>query len=367
MISNNQGFRQRGSSIILVAVIGALLLSVGGGYGVYTYYITPQQAQDQIAKAWDKFESATSVSAEADMPLLQSRLAADLHDDQLSRIQLRVDQPAWQWTLGVLLSETDLYAQSLFSQMSALEKEIEQSFPITQTSTYQLLSPALYGQKWFHMTLPKTDDAVTNRSDDGQISEKDQKKIAQKAKDAIVVRQYNRNYNYQGNTYQRIVVGLKKDQLVELLEMMKDLDISVQLDQINALIKLVKSVATWDDDLVDILIDKEGHFASIAVSLPEIPEEALKESIREGAGKDSGIAGMLEGPAGGLQQLFKDKKQGKLVQVGTITLTNYNNAPPVQQPQELVEFDQVIIYAQQEFAPIISQLMGGQGLGQPAP
>ena len=72
-----------------------------------------------------------------------------------------------------------------------------------------------------------------------------------------------------------MTIGLDKVKLVAALESLKDMDLDVKVSQINALIKVVNAVNNWDSDLVEIYL-KDGYISVVILSLPEIPEAALK-------------------------------------------------------------------------------------------
>ncbi len=255
-----------------------------------------------------------------------------------------------------IFNSTDNYLQASYSKIDSLENQLRLISPeITVLETYQLFRPVIKGQKWLHL---KTSEEVGGyQGGEIEISEEQERELNEKFIDSIVVRKLERNYKENGKKYNKIILGFDKEKLIEFIEEVKKLDLEIELKQINSLVKIVQSVDTWDDDLVEILVEKDtGNLYSLTLSLPKIPENALISSIEESVKQQDSIADYYQLFSDKISEYIKPQGSSGLIYIGKAQFTNYNQAPSAQKPAPLVEQEEIENAFQRDF-PLILQMI----------
>lgn len=362
-------------------IAGAWAIAAAAALVFYQFvYANPGKI---LEKSFTKLSKVDSLVASYESPDRQVGVNFNYHEGKNLFSQLdfnlsdEIEGEKFDLKGSLVVNEKDLYLLSSMSKIQELLDQVEGFFPpLVQTQTFQLLRPVLLGQKWLHFSLPKewTERLASTEKQKEEISPQDMAELEKIASEARVIRKYQRSYAQNGQQYQRIILGFKQEKLVQLLEKVKDLNLDVKVSDLNDLIKIVQGVPNWNDDLVEVLIDKSGYPAVVSMSLPDIPEDALRASLEKSLEKGSGISALLGSPTDLIDGLLKSKdrqKTGKLQPLGTVKFSDYNNAPQVNVPTNTVEFETVLEKAKIEILPILTSFLGsamtefGQGLTPP--
>lgn len=259
--------------------------------------------------------------------------------------------------------ETNGYLQADYSRPEEITVFLKGVYPnIDKTKTYAMVSPLWQGQKWLHFEIPKSEkkEDVEWKWDD-----KDEQRMAWDWFRAVKPGKIVKNFPYQGEQYTKVTFGFRKEQLIDAINGMKDLDIDVKVSQINAMVKMVKSSDDWDKELFTVLIDQEGDLRVVMMQMPKIEEKYLDETIAESTteGEANPVTSSV---TNGIKNLIW-QQEGEMVQLGTLTLDMFDEVKAAERPTEIVEATEVLATAQTELGPIIAQLMGGGAAAPKAP
>lgn len=355
--------------ILLFLLLLAFLALLGGG-GFYAYNNFLANPLKILTNSFSKFSQVDFVTTEfvlAEIPDTGTfSFTLDYQKDptKYSKIDLKLakisNDPANNFSLSAIYKKDEIFATTSYSKFTEVELMLTSLYPeIFSTKTYLLLQPVLKGESWLHAIIPVEDfSKVEQEKSKYQVNEKQQKDLKKKFLASLSLRKFDQNYIQNGQKYYRIVYGLKKKEFVELLESLKGLNLEINVSDLNNLIRIVNSVESWNEDLVEILVEKNsGHPYSISLSLPEIPENLLEESLSEKESMGLGANLSPKAVTENLQKFFQKNKTGKLVFIGKIIFTKYNQPAQVEKPSSLVELDYLAEIAQAELGPMIQQLL----------
>lgn len=349
---------------ILLALILLILLTgvgVGGAY-LYNYVYDPLKI---IAKSFEKLEYTNSFTINADFAESEDfgkpSLMLDYHKlpPKLSRAQFKMlnigNDPAHSLLFLLIFSSNESFIQTSYSKIDEIENQIRIIFPeILSLHTYQLAQPLLKGEKWLRIETPETEGV--RQEGEIQISKEQEENLNEKFIDSIVVRSYKRSFVKDGIKYHKIILGFDKEGLVEFIDAFKDLDLEIELKDINAAIKIINSVESWEEDLVEILIDKEtGNLCSLSLSAPKIPEDALETTIEESVGEKENVSYLYNLFSEKISDFVKPSTSTKLVYLGKAIFSNYNSAPIAERPTQIIKFEELTLAFKQDL-PILLQM-----------
>jgi len=348
--------------IILFFIVICVVSGLTGGFIILKNY--RNDPLRLIAKSFEHIESTSSFTAHATFPEIENYGLIDLNFDYqkapylFSRGQAKItninSEMDHNLSILAIFNSTDSYLQAMYSKIDSLESQLNLIYPEIQSlETYQLILPVIKGQKWVHLTVNPEQP-----SQEGvQISEEKQKEINQKFIDSIIVRSHETNYKFGDNLYQRIVLGFDEQKLIDFVESFKSLDLEIKLAQINSLIKIIQSADNWNDDTIEILIEKDtGNLYSLSLSLPKFPEDSLEQTIEENLQSENSISTLTELFSNKLKDIVKPENTGKLIYIGRVEITNYNQAPSAQIPSPLVEQNEIKSAIEHEL-PLLLQVM----------
>jgi len=329
--------------IMLFLIIVIVASGLTGGFIILKNY--RNDPLRLIAKSFENLESASSFTAHALFPGNENYTSADLNIDYhkapylLSRGQIKITNINSEMGNNLLIlaifNSSDSYIQASYSKIDILESQINVLYPqISGLETYQLIIPVIKGQKWLHLN----NNSEQPSPDGVQISEEKQKEINQKFIDSIIVRSHDANFKSGDSSYHKILLGFDEPKLIEFIKSFKSLDLEIELKQINSLIKIMQSAENWNDDIVEILIEKDsGNLYSLSLSLPKFPEDALEETIEENLQSEESIETFVELFSNKLKDAIKPEISKELLYIGRVEITNYNQAQSAQIPSPQVE------------------------------
>lgn len=333
--------------VILIFVIVTIGVVSSGVY-LYSYLNNPLRLVGEGFKELDTANSfSTNISFAESKEFGNTTLLLDYQRSQLlfSRAQIKItnlgNEPGHELLVLFIFRDNESYIQANYSEIDKIENELRLISPeILTLQTYQLTKPIIRGEKWLHVTI--SEDAQESRPQGGiEISEEKEKELNDKFINSIEVRSFERNYTKDGKKYYKIILGFKKEELVDFAETFKDLDLDINLKDINAVVKIVESVDSWNDDLVEILIEKEsGNLYSLSLSLPKIPEDALSASVKESVEGKENISYFSELFSEKISEVVEPKDSTKLTYIGKAVFTNYNQAPSSERPAGVVEAEE---------------------------
>lgn len=325
--------------IILITVISGL----GGGFVILQNY--RNDPLRIVSKSFNNLESASSYLLHASLAKNEDYGLVDLNFDYhkapflFSRGQVKItgigSEVGHNLLVLAIFNAEGSYLQASYSKIDTLTSQIALLYPqITALETYQLILPVVKGQKWLHLT--SQEDPKSQGSTD--VSEEKVKELNEKFIETIVVRSHDANYELEDSKYHRIVLGFDEPKLIEFIEEVKTLDLEIELKTINSLIKIVQSVENWNDDIVEILIEKDtGNLFQLTLSLPKIPEDTLNSSISENVEGQSVFSPLTDYVLPKLKDVVTPPSLNNLTFIGKIEFTNYNQAPSAEKPAPTLE------------------------------
>ena len=338
---------KKGSKIAIKMILFLILITVlsglGGGFIILQNY--RNDPLRLISKSFNNLESASSYSLHVALAKNAQYGLVDLSIDYhkapflFSRGQAKITSIGSELGHNLLIlaifNTEGSFVQTSYSKIDTLTSQLNLLYPqITALETYQLILPVIKGQKWLHLTTPQD----TQTQGGVEISEEKVKELNNKFIESIIVRSHDANYKLEDSKYHRIVLGFDEPKLVEFIEVLKSLDLEIELKQINSLIKIVQSVENWNGDIVEILIEKDtGNLFSLALSLPKIPEDALEQSIDESVPDQSVFSPLTEYILPKLKDVITPPAHNNLTFIGKVEFINYNQAPSTQKPSPTLE------------------------------
>lgn len=329
--------------LTLLIIIITVITGLGGGFIVLQNY--RNDPLRLISESFNSLETASSYSLHATLTKNENYGLVDLTFDYhkapflFSRGQAKITSIGSELGHNLLIlaifNASDSFVQASYSKIDTLTSQIALLYPqITALETYQLILPVIKGQKWLHLTTPQ--DTQTQAG--VEISEEKATVLNKKFIETIVVRSHDANYKLDDSNYHRIILGFDEAKLIEFIEVVKTLDLEIELKQINSLIKIVQSVENWNDDIVEILIEKDtGNLFSLALSLPKIPGDALEQSIVENVEDQNVFSPLTKYILPELKNLVTPPSSNNLNFIGSVEFINYNQAPSAQKPSPTLE------------------------------
>ena len=343
---NKRAFLKKATLVVVFVLLA--LATTAGGYYAYNFLFNPLallgQSLKQIENA-DSFSAYTTFAHQENIGNVSAMI--DYHKAPLnfSRGQLNItninNEVGHKLLLMFLINSYDTYVQASYSEIDIVENQLRLLSPeMLSLRTYQLIQPALKGQKWVHFKIPQ--EEFQPESGGIEISPEKERELNEKFINTIIVRSHEKNFIEDGKKYRKIVLGFDKEKLVEFIEAFKALDLEVNLKDINSLIKVVKSVENWNEDLVTILLEKNtNNLHSLSVYLPKIPENALETSLEESVKENDSIFAYSELILEKLNNIIPDSQETNLIFLGKVIFSNYNKAPRGKRPSQIVESEEI--------------------------
>lgn len=349
--------------IALAVIAFAVILALSGaGLFLFNYINNPLRL---IAKSFEYLNKANSFTVNAtfteDQDFGKASVMLDYQKAPLvfSRTQVKITninkEPLHNLTALFIFNSVETFFQATYSKIDIIENELTLVFPeILSLRSYQVARPLLKGEKWLHIETPETEEGYQEGGI--EISEEKEKELNEKFVNSVIVRNHKRNFEKDSEQYHKIILGFDKEKLIEFIETVKTLDLEVELKDINALIKIVQSVESWDKDLVEILIEKEGNLHSLSLSLPKIPDDALKVGIKESVNEKSAIGAFSDILSDKISGILEKPSAAELIYIGKAVFSNYNRAPGAEKPAEIIEVKELTLALEKDM-PIILQMM----------
>lgn len=249
-----------------------------------------------------------------------------------------------------IFNENELFILPEYSRLNELEAQVTIILPqITRLNTYKMVKPVLKGEKWLHIKFPE-ESSTNNKKSISQISKAEQKKLQEKFIKSIIVKSYDSSYKAGSKTFHRITLGFEKKELIAFIEQVKTLNIDLKLSEINNIEKTVLSINNWNDDLIEILVDKKDNsLYMISVSLPQITESVIKDTLEQSSGNEGMSAYFKNLLFENLQGVVKKDDNRKPEHIGKIFFGNYNKVSDINKPLNIIEFDEISLQFQKEF------------------
>ena len=255
----------------------------------------------------------------------------------------------------IAFDKESVYILPSYSRMDDVISLISMYLPnIEATRTYAKAIPILQGREWLHVPLSNPLPAINLPIP----NTKESLFFMNALRKAIVFRAFDRNYSFEGTHYSRIVLGFHKQYLLEFLDIVEQTFSSEEhaeiITQLQALRNIVEETENWDQDLVQLFI-KDDRLAIVSLAIPEMSEEVLtNNTVRIFEGK---YPELKETYQNFFKMLFSTVKPTRdhAIDLGTIYVSNYNSAPDMKTPQNVVEGIELYVIAEQELAPLIQE------------
>lgn len=353
----------------MLGVVGGAVLLGGASYWAFTtYFIPPKMLLKEAAENFNVDSIKIGFNASAENVDINGSIIA--HEKELSQINMSLSMLEegikHDFDLNMIVDEKDFYFQMNYSLMQQILAELSQEMPqITSMNTYMLLKPVITGQSWLHAAIPEEEMAKTDTSDDKY--EKEWKTFGEKLEKAIVVKDFKRNEKVDGEKYSVVSLGVDKEKLLEAIDALKDLDISADIADVNTMKKSIEDLGELKETLMVVYIDSSKHVRMVDLYAPQGSSESIQEVIDQEAATTSPLLAQFSQITSFFQP-DKNAKEGEPVKFMTMTFDDYGSAERVEKPSPLVEWENVLMYAQTELMPLFYQyMMLQQGGGAAAP
>jgi hypothetical protein len=134
------------------------------------------------------------------------------------------------------------------------------------------------------------------------------------------------------------------------------LDLSTEVAEINNFKKAIEEMGELKETLVVVYLDTDGYIRMVDLYAPQGASESIQEAIEQEAETKSPLMAQFS-QVTAVFQPDKGAKEGESVKFMTMTFDDYGVAETIIGPTQTVEWDEVMLYAQSEFAPIFYQYM----------
>ncbi|MCK5490225.1 MAG: tetratricopeptide repeat protein [Candidatus Pacebacteria bacterium] len=348
--------------IMLVAIVISVVFLIA----IILKIITPVSTENPVAvleRSWNNLLQSESFVAKftgvenEEVDKFEIVLNYHKNSEKMSEVELVVEDLVESENNIIKMvsrwNKENLFLLFDYNNSDNLTREINRIYPqLLFLETYKILQPVIAGDRWLHISIPPGSEENMMQSAN-QLSDEDVNKIIKSAKNAIVIRSYDKNYKVNDKKYHRIIVGLSKEKLISFFESLKDYNLDIKLSDINSIIDSIEETDNWDVDMAEILIDNNsGNFYKISFMLPEFQENTKKEV-------DKGFS------LGTLTRLFFEVEgeiknvtsEDVYYEVGDIIFSRYNGASSIIEPKNSVEFQDVFDVASKEVYQILNLLI----------
>jgi hypothetical protein len=350
---------------LLGGALGIGLVAFAGYFVYANYFMSPERMLKEAFEKMDVDSIKLGFQAEAEDVDVTGEMIA--HEEGYSSmdftIALEEQGMTHEFDLNFIVDMENMYFQMDYSFMNMLLLQADQMIPgISSTNTFALLKPVITGQSWMHMDIPEEDQAP-----DAEEYLEEWEEFGEKFADAIVIKDLQRKTMYEGNKYHIISMGVDKEELLEAIDAIKDLDIETEVSDINNIKKAIEDMGELKETLAVAYIDMSGYLRMIDIYAPQGTSDSFQEVIDQEAGTKSPLLSQFSQ----LTTLFQPDKgveEGESIKFMTMTFDDYGSAERVSPPDDVVEFEDILLYVESEFAPLFYQyMMMQQGAAQGMP
>jgi len=340
---------------ILGGLVGVVLVAAAGYWVYANYFTSPLGLLKEAVEKMDVDSIKLGFDAQAeDVSIIGTIIA---HEKGLSRADFRVglmeEGVQHDFDLSFIADTEDVYFQLNYNYMQLLLSQADLMIPgISSTQTFTLLQPVLTGQSWLHMMIPAEEQVVTDPEEYAEEYEE----FGEKLSEALVVKDFSKNKEYQGEKYDIISLGVDKEKLLVAIDSLKELDLSTEVAEINNFKKAIEEMGELKETLVVVYLDTDGYIRMVDLYAPQGASESIQEAIEQEAETKSPLMAQFS-QVTAVFQPDKGAKEGESVKFMTMTFDDYGVAETIIGPTQTVEWDEVMLYAQSEFAPIFYQYM----------
>ncbi len=341
--------------VILGGLVG-LILVVTGGYWIYAnYFMSPLGLLKEAVEKMEVDSIKLGFDAQAEDVTVAGTIIA--HEKGFSQADFTIglveEGVQHDFDLSFIADTKDVYFQMNYNYMQLLLSQADLMVPgIGATQTFALLQPVVTGQSWLHMMIPEEEQLATDS--DEYLAEYEQ--FGEKLAEALVVKDFSRNTEYQGKKYDIISLGVDKEKLLVAIDALKDLDLSTEVSEINNFKKAIEDMGELKETLVVVYLDADGYIRMVDLYAPQGASESIQDAIEQQAETKSPLMAQFS-QVTAVFQPDKGVKEGESVKFMTMTFDDYGSAETVIEPTKTVEWEEVMLHAQSEFAPIFYQYM----------
>lgn len=341
--------------VLLGGLAGVVILGLAGYFVYANYFMSPERMIKEAFEKMDVDSIKMGFDAEADGVNVSGTMIA--HEEDLSRMDFKIgleEEGIWhEFDLSFIADVDDFYFQMNYSLMEMLLAQADLMIPgISSTQTYALVKPVITGKSWLHTIVPEEDQVTSDPEEYAEEYEEFGEKLAE----AIVIKDFQKNTLVDGKKYNVIYLGVEKDKLLDAIDELKNLDISAEISDINNLKKAVEDMGELKETLAVLYIDMDGYLRMSDLYAPQGTSESFQEVIEQETQAKSPLMAQFSQLTSYFQP-DKDAKEGEAVKFMTVTFDDYGTAEKVTAPYPVVEFDQIMLYAQSELAPLFYQYM----------
>lgn len=344
--------------VVLLLIFFAFIFSSGSILAYKFIFNNPLKiisgSFTKLLKA-DSFASEVYINEDKNINNFSATISYHKSKNKFSKFDSSIRQiggkPDDNLKVSGIFNENEIFIRPEYSKVNDLEAQIDIIFPqITQLNTYKMIKPVLKGEKWLHIKFPEEKKQKDNKKSISQISKAEQKKLQEKFIKSIIVKSHNNSYKVGSKTFHRIVLGFEKKELIAFIEEVKTLNIDLKLSEINNIEKTVLSINNWGDNLIEILVDKkDNNLYMISVSLPQITESVIKDTLEQSSGNEGVSAYFKNLLFENLQGVVKKDDNRKPEHIGKIFFGNFNTVSDINKPLNIIEFDEISLQFQKDF------------------
>lgn len=367
-----QKLSKRYSKLTTILIVLLVLVILGGFSTFAGYYYFVRKPIMVLTTAYNKMFPLSSFQSEfiSNQEVNRLGLKINYHQEpeKLSEIMLffdRIDGKVEEkLSLGMRFSKDDLYLNSVYMPEYKVYEPVNQSYPeLLPSQTYQLIFPIMKGTHWLHThfstDLPLIKKALNIPTVEKGLSSQNSDSTNQMAsnllRQAVIIRRINRRFISDDRRFYKIIVGFKKEELLNYIKSLKPIGTRVDDFLVESTIRLVESISDWNYDVAEVLIDyQDEEIYKVTLNLSAIPNEVIREILEDANKRYLYIINL----SGVFSKMFAEQPSR------TIQFTNFNQSPQVSLPdkEKTVELETIYRSAEREkllpFLQYISQKVG---------
>ena len=274
----------------------------------------------------------------------KSQLYSKIHFSFVTTIP---DEPEQKFLLDLVFNAEEVYLKPFISSFDQIEVSLLTDMPeVLQSETYKTLRPVMAGDKWV-VFKPSSDpsEAVVALKEKYQnlLKAEDIDKLASKFADAVIIRSFDKNSQAGGTQVYKIVAGLDKTKLTELVD---EINKVVRNDIMAPYAKELKDAITavnWNQNLFEILVDKKsGNLRSIDINLPDLSKVGTSLNFQSSDPSSLFYRALTDDYyRAQLEKELRNSQGIPLVRIVTLNFKDFNSENLVTIPKDFLDWNDI--------------------------
>ena len=271
----------------------------------------------------DKFLSNIAVNIEKNGQISKIIGSLSVQKDSIS--------PVENITLSSIISPEYYYYKPQKSNSAQTLNQLLTDYPqLSGMKGFGIVQPVLFGNFW----LREKNSSVAHTK---EISPLEQVLIGTIATFPFTINSLQNSYEFNGENYKKIVIGINKDLLINYLTDSKtSSNYFTDSDKINFL-NVIKNTNGWDKDILEILVNNKGYATDIILKLPKLAGDVKTVSFNDLQESKINITEYI------YQTLINYTNQqtpiGENIKIAEVKFSNFEENIGIDIPTNIVDFD----------------------------